>query len=49
MGRKSVHEDKIKVNTKIRIRKDLKEAAQKQGLNFSQIMEEALKKILNMK
>ena len=49
MGRKPVDEDKIKVNTKIRIRKDLKESAQKKGLNFSQIMEEALKKILNVK
>lgn len=35
-----------KVNTKIRIREDLKQEARKQGLNFSQIMEDALKKIL---
>lgn len=49
MGRKPIDEEKVKINTKIRIRKDLKEMAKKQGLNFSQIMEDALKKILKVK
>lgn len=48
MGRKKVDPDKIKVNTKIRIRKDLKELAMKKNINFSQLMEENLIKILKI-
>ena len=44
-----VPEDEKKVNTKIRIRADLKKEARERGLNLSQVMEEALKKIFNKK
>lgn len=49
MGRSRVPEDEKKVNTKIRIRADLKKQARERGLNLSQVMEEALLKILNKK
>lgn len=49
MGRSRVPEDEKKVNTKIRIRADLKKEARERGLNLSQVMEEALKKIFNKK
>lgn len=49
VGRFRVPEDEKKVNTKIRIRADLKKEARERGLNLSQVMEEALKKILNKK
>lgn len=48
MGRKRIDPDKVKVNTKIRIRKDLKELAVEKNINFSQLMEENLKKILKI-
>lgn len=38
---------KRKVDTKIKIREDLKIEAKKHNINFSKVMEEALKKILN--
>lgn len=46
MGRKRKSSNEIKVNTKIRIRKDLKDLAIEKGVNFSQVMEESLKNIL---
>ena len=46
MGRKKLSEMKIKVNTKIRIRADLKKKARERGLNLSKIMETALMEIL---
>lgn len=46
MGRKPKGDSK-KEDTKIRIRADLKKLAREKNLNFSQIMEDALKKILN--
>lgn len=49
VGRSRVPEDEKKVNTKIRIRADLKKEARERGLNLSQVMEEALKKIFNKK
>lgn len=42
MGRKKLPETEIKVNTKIRIRADLKKKARERGLNLSKIMEAAL-------
>lgn len=51
MGRKKLSEMEIKVNTKIRIRADLKKKAREMGLNLSQVMENALLEIFkkNMK
>lgn len=47
MGRKRMDDDpRKKVDTKIKIREDLKDEAKQRGINFSQVMEEALKKIL---
>lgn len=47
MGRKRMDDDpKRKVDTKIKIREDLKVEAKKRNINFSKVMEEALKKIL---
>lgn len=48
LGRKRMDNDlKRKVDTKIKIREDLKIEAKKHNINFSKVMEEALKKILN--
>lgn len=48
MGRKRMDNDPMKkVDTKIKIREDLKLEAKKRNINFSRVMEEALKKILN--
>ena len=48
MGRKRMDNDPMKkVDTKIKIREDLKLEAKKRNINFSKVMEEALKKILN--
>ncbi len=48
MGRKRMDDDPMKkVDTKIKIREDLKLEAKKRNINFSKVMEEALKKILN--
>lgn len=49
MSRKRLPVNKIKVNTKIRIRKDLKDLAKEQGINFSQLMEKTLLEILKDK
>lgn len=49
MGRKRILDDTKKVDTKIRIRQDLKDESIKKGINFSKVMEEALLKILNKK
>lgn len=49
MGRKPILDDTKKVDTKIRIREDLKKEAIKKGINFSKLMEEALLKVLNKK
>lgn len=47
MGRKRMDNDPMKkVDTKIKIREDLKLEAKKRNINFSKVMEEALKKIL---
>ena len=46
MGRNKVPETEIKVNTKIRIRSDLKQKARDLGLNFSKVMEDAFKEII---
>lgn len=46
MGRKKLSEMELKVNTKIRIRADLKKKARERGLNLSKIMEAALLEIL---
>lgn len=48
MGRKKIDENKLKINTKIRIRKDLKEEAKRRGINFSELMENVLKEILKI-
>lgn len=45
MGRNRVPETEIKVNTKIRIRADLKKKARDKGLNLSKVMEDALVQI----
>lgn len=45
MGRNRVPETEIKVNTKIRIRADLKKQARDRNLNLSKVMEDALLKI----
>lgn len=42
MSKKRLPSNQIKVNTKIRIRKDLKDLARKQGINFSKLMEDSL-------
>lgn len=48
MGRKRMDDDpKRKVDTKIKIRADLKDEAKKRNINFSKVMEDSLKKILN--
>lgn len=48
MGRKRMDNDPMKkVDTKIKIREDLKLEAKRRNINFSRVMEEALKKILN--
>lgn len=47
MGRKRMDNDPMKkVDTKIKIREDLKIEAKKRNINFSLVMEQALKKIL---
>ena len=48
MGRNKIDENKLKINTKIRIRKDLKEEAKRRGINFSELMENVLKEILKI-
>lgn len=42
MGRKPLEQNARKVNTKIRIRQELKDEAKKLDINFSQLMEKAL-------
>jgi len=42
-GRKPITDERLRrVNTKIRIRRDLKDKAIDQGVNFSHLMEQAL-------
>lgn len=42
-GRKPITDEQLRrVNTKIRIRRDLKDKAIEQGINFSQLMEQSL-------
>lgn len=49
MGRKPLQDKPLKVDTKIRIREDLKKEAIEKNINFSKVMDEALKKILKKK
>lgn len=46
MGKKSLSKEKKKVRTNIRIENELKQKAIDNNINFSQVMEDALKLIL---